>query len=96
VDLHTGSAQFSWLDGNRHSVDLPVLQGVFDTDEAGRVTAEVRDGSSNQPILQAGLARDATLDYRLYTALRDVLQVEMGGGREIILEGQMNVQGYLQ
>ncbi|MEX0584793.1 MAG: hypothetical protein WEB07_03430, partial [Natronospirillum sp.] len=53
VDLHTGSAQFSWLDGNRHSVDLPVLQGVFDTDEAGRVTAEVRDGSSNQPILQA-------------------------------------------
>ena len=96
VDWHTGTAQFDWLDGNRRSIDLPVLKGQFNTDDNGRVSAVVRNDASNQPVIQASLTTDATLDYRLYTALRDVLQVEMPGGREIIMEGQMNVQRYLQ
>lgn len=91
-----GRAEFNWLDGSRRSVDLPILSlSVRTADEDGMVTAIIEDHDAGEPLLLAELSQDADLMYRLYTRLRDVLNVELPGGGEVIMESQLNVREYL-
>lgn len=93
-DWRQGRVDFNWLDGQRRSVDLPLLAGTLTTNGNGVTQAQVSDG--DHPVVRVELDADGDLMYRLYTHLREVLQVEMPGGQEVIMEGQVNVRETLQ
>lgn len=95
LDWQNGHAAFNWIDGQRRSVSLPPIEGAINTDSEGLTRALIRDVDSDMPILLAELDSDSELMYRIYTHLRDVLQVEMPGGQEVIMEGQTNVREWL-
>lgn len=90
-----GSVDFNWLDGTRRSADLPLLRLTVHTGSDGMITALVEDAVAEAPIFLAELSQDADLMYRLYTRVRDILNVELPGGGEVIMESQLNVREYL-
>lgn len=96
LDWRNGNADFDWIDGSRQSTALPLLQGMIRTDEAGQTTAVLTNADTDMPLLLAELSADGELMYRLYTHIRDVLQIDMPGGGEVIMESQINVQEYLR
>ncbi len=96
LDWRDGHADFDWIDGRRRSVALPPIESTVSTDANGLTRALINDGDADRPILLAEIDGDSELMYRLYTHLREVLQVEMPGGQDIIMEGQMNVRELLQ
>lgn len=96
LDWRNGGAEFDWIDGSRQSTSLPLLQGMVRTDEAGLTTAVLTNADTDRPLVLAELSGEGELMYRLYTHIRDVLQVDMPGGGEVIMESQINVREYLR
>lgn len=94
LDWRNGQSRFVWL-GRPQEVRLPLIQANVRTDSAGLVQAKVTDASVDRPLADLELDAELMAMYRIYTHIREVLNVNLPGGREIIMESRVGLREYL-
>ncbi|MFC3853636.1 type II secretion system protein N [Salinispirillum marinum] len=90
VDWRNGRSEFVWF-GRPQAVELPHINGLIATDAQGLVRANIKDVPADKPLADLELDTEGMAMYRIYTHIRDVLNVNLPGGREIIMESRVNV-----
>lgn len=89
IDWRNGRSEFIWF-GRQQAVDLPHINGLIATSDGGLVRASIKDVPADKPLADLELDAEGMAMYRIYTHIRDVLKVNLPGGREIIMESRVN------
>lgn len=94
LNWRNGQSRFVWM-GRPQEVRLPLIQASVSTDNAGLVQAQVTDATVNRPLADLELDAELMAMYRIYTHIREVLNVNLPGGRDIIMESRVGLREYL-
>lgn len=94
LQWRNGQSRFNWM-GRTQDIRLPLIQANLHTDASGLTQATVADATANRPLADLELDAELMAMYRIYTHIREVLNVNLPGGRDIIMEGRMGLREYL-
>ena len=94
LDWRNGQSRFVWM-GRPQEVRLPLIQASVSTNNDGLVQARVVDATVNRPLADFELDVELMAMYRIYTHIREVLNVNLPGGRDIIMESRVSLREYL-